>query len=86
MILPNEGDACIWLSIPKNSNFSGKKLEELNLQEQFGTVVQGIRRQKKYIRFPDIKTDIQAGDNLLLFGQLDLLNQVSQFVSSQGAS
>ncbi|WP_043937872.1 cation:proton antiporter [Planktothrix rubescens] len=86
VILPNEGDACIWLSIPKNSNFSGKKLEELNLQEQFGTVVQGIRRQKKYIRFPDIKTDIQAGDNLLLFGQLDLLNQVSQFVSSQGAS
>ncbi len=85
VILPKEGDACLWVLVPKNSDFAGKKLEEINLQERFGTVIQGIRRQRKYIRFPDLKTDIQAGDNLLLFGKLDLLNQVSKFVTPQDA-
>ncbi len=86
VILPNEGDSCLWVSIPQNSNFAGKKLAEINLQERFGTVIQGIRRQRNYIRFPDLKTSIQAGDNLLLFGQLDLLNNINQFVTQKEAS
>jgi len=78
VILPKDGDSCLWLSICKNSDFVGKKLSEINLQEHFGVIIQGIRRKNRYIRFPDIHTEIKLGDNILLFGKLELLNQVNQ--------
>ncbi|WP_373480507.1 cation:proton antiporter [Geminocystis sp.] len=78
VMLPKDGDSCLWLSICKNSDFVGKKLSEINLQEHFGVIIQGIRRKNRYIRFPDIHTEIKLGDNILLFGKLELLNQVNQ--------
>jgi CPA2 family monovalent cation:H+ antiporter-2 len=79
--LPKENDSCLWLLVPKNSIIIGQKLVELNFEQQFGTAVRAIRRKGNYLRFPEESTTIQASDHLLLFGNLELLAQISQYIA-----
>ncbi|HIK26593.1 MAG: cation:proton antiporter [Oscillatoriaceae bacterium SKW80] len=72
--IPPESSSCQWLTIPDKSPAVGKTLGELDLLRQQEVVVQAIRREGKFIRFPDENTDLQAGDRLLLCGGLQALN------------
>ena len=79
--LPKDTDSSLWVVIPENSVVAGKTLAELTFEQQFGTIVQAIRRKGKYIRFPDGNNAIQASDKLLLFGNLALLADIGQKIA-----
>jgi CPA2 family monovalent cation:H+ antiporter-2 len=79
--LPKDTDSSLWVVVPENSVVAGKTLAELTFEQQFGTIVQAIRRKGKYIRFPDQDNAIQAGDKLLLFGNLALLADIGQKIA-----
>lgn len=80
-LLPQENDSCLWVLVPENSLVVGQTLEELNVSQRFSVSVQAIRRAGKYIRFPDGSNHIQPGDQILLFGTLDSLTQLTQLIS-----
>ena len=79
--LPKDTDSSLWVVVPENSLIAGKTLAELTFEQQFGTIVQAIRRKGKYIRFPDGDNAIQADDKLLLFGNLALLADIGQKIA-----
>jgi CPA2 family monovalent cation:H+ antiporter-2 len=79
--VPTENASCQWLLVPETSHVVGKTLSELHIRRQFGVLIQAIRREGKFIRFPDGKSDLQAGDRLLLCGGFYALNQASQWIS-----
>lgn len=79
--VPTENASCQWLLVPDVSPVIGKTLSELHIRRQFGVLIQAIRREGKFIGFPDGNSDLQAGDRLLLCGNLYSLNQASQWIS-----
>jgi CPA2 family monovalent cation:H+ antiporter-2 len=79
--VPTENASCQWLLVPETSPVVGKTLSELHIRRQFGVLIQAIRREGKFIRFPDGKSDLQAGDRLLLCGGFYALSQASQWIS-----
>lgn len=81
--VPTENASCQWLLVPENSPVSGKTLADLHIRRQYGVLVQAIRREGKFIGFPEGKTDIQKGDRLLLCGNLYALNQVSCWIAPE---
>ena len=80
-LLPQENDSCLWVLVPENSLVVGQTLAELNVSQRFSVSIQAIRRAGKYIRFPDGSNHIQPGDQILLFGTLDSLTQLTQLIS-----
>jgi CPA2 family monovalent cation:H+ antiporter-2 len=80
--VPAENASCQWLLVPENSPVVGKTLEELHIRRQFGVLVQAIRREGKFISFPHGKSDLQAGDRLLLCGGFYSLSQASQWIAA----
>ncbi|WP_416670636.1 cation:proton antiporter domain-containing protein [Egbenema bharatensis] len=81
--VPTENASCQWLLVPEHSPVSGKTLAELHIRRQFGVLIQAIRREGKFIRFPDGNSDLQAGDRLLLCGNFHALNQASQWIAPE---
>ncbi|EKQ67293.1 Kef-type K+ transport system, membrane component [Leptolyngbyaceae cyanobacterium JSC-12] len=79
--VPTENASCQWLLVPENSPVVGKTLAELHIRRQFGVLVQAIRREGKFIAFPDGESDLQSGDRLLLCGNLYSLNQASCWIA-----
>ncbi len=79
--VPTEHASCQWLLVPDSSPVLGKTLAELHIRRQFGVLIQAIRREGKFIGFPDGSSDLQAGDRLLLCGNLYALNQASQWIA-----
>lgn len=79
--VPTENASCQWLLVPDNSPVVGKTLAELHIRRQFGVLVQAIRRESKFISFPDGKSDLQAGDRLLLCGGFYSLTQASRWIA-----
>ncbi|MDX2240756.1 MAG: cation:proton antiporter [Leptolyngbyaceae cyanobacterium bins.302] len=79
--VPTENASCQWLLVPEDSPVVGKTLAELHIRRQFGVLIQAIRREGKFIGFPDGKSDLQVGDRLLLCGNLYSLNQASRWIS-----
>jgi monovalent cation:H+ antiporter-2, CPA2 family len=79
--IPIDNASCQWLLVPENSQVVGKTLAELHIHRQFGVLVQAIRREGKFISFPDGRSDLQAGDRLLLCGGLYSLNQARQWIA-----
>jgi monovalent cation:H+ antiporter-2, CPA2 family len=79
--VPTENASCQWLLVPDHSPASGKTLAELHIRRQFGVLVQAIRREGKFIRFPNGSSDLQAGDRLLLCGNFHALNQASRWLA-----
>lgn len=76
VMLPKEGESCLWVSIPKNTQLATEKLEEIKDKQDLGVMIQGIRRKNQYIRFPNLEKDIKAGDNILVFGKSEILSQL----------
>lgn len=79
--IPNENASCLWLLVPDDSHVTGKILADLHIRRQFGVLVQAIRREGKFISFPNGASDLQAGDRLLLCGNYHALNQVSRWIA-----
>lgn len=79
--VPTENASCQWLLVPESSPTVGKTLAELHIRRQFGVLVQAIRREGKFIGFPDGSSDIQAGDRLLLCGGFYSLSQASRWIA-----
>jgi CPA2 family monovalent cation:H+ antiporter-2 len=78
--VPTENASCQWLLVPESSPAVGKTLAELHIRRQFGVLVQAIRREGKFIHFPNGRSDVQAGDRLLLCGGFYSLNQASRWM------
>ncbi len=78
--VPPESASCQWLTVPDESPAAGTTLGELDLRRQHGVVVQAIRREGKFIRFPHGDTDVQAGDRLLLCGGFQSLNSARHWL------
>ena len=79
--VPTENASCQWLLVPETSSVVGKTLAELHIRKQFGVLVQAIRREGKFISFPDGASDLQAGDRLLLCGGFYSLSQASRWIA-----
>lgn len=79
--VPGNNTSCQWLLVPDNSPVVGKTLTELHIRRQFGVLVQAIRREGKFINFPNGSSDLQAGDRLLLCGNYHALNQTSCWIA-----
>lgn len=78
--IPAQNASCQWLLVPENSPAVGKVLSELHIRRQFGVLVQAIRREGKFISFPDGNSDIQVGDRLLLCGSFHSLSQANRWI------
>jgi CPA2 family monovalent cation:H+ antiporter-2 len=72
---------CQWLLVSDNSPAAGKTLAQLHLRRQYGVQVQAVRREGKFIRFPDGRVELRPGDHLLLCGGSYPLNQLRQWIS-----
>jgi CPA2 family monovalent cation:H+ antiporter-2 len=79
--IPGGNTSCQWLLVPDDSQVVGKTLAELHIRRQFGVLVQAIRREGKFINFPNGSSDLQAGDRLLLCGNFHALNQTSKWIA-----
>jgi monovalent cation:H+ antiporter-2, CPA2 family len=79
--VPTENASCQWLLVPDDSQVVGKTLADLHIRRQFGVLIQAIRREGKYIGFPQGTSDLQAGDRLLLCGNIYSLNQASRWIA-----
>jgi monovalent cation:H+ antiporter-2, CPA2 family len=84
--LPEENKPCHWLFVANNSPAVGQSLAELDIRRQFAVQIQAIRRDGKFIRFPDGDMHLQAGDQLLLCGGFSGLNQLEQLVNPGAVS
>ncbi len=82
--VPTDNASCQWIQVPEASPAHGKTLAELHIRRQFGVLVQAIRREGKYIGFPDGNSDIQVGDRLLLCGGFYSLTQASEWLAPEG--
>jgi CPA2 family monovalent cation:H+ antiporter-2 len=78
--IPGASTPVQWLQVPPGSPADGKALWELHFRRQYGVSVQAIRREGKFIAFPDGGAEIRAGDHLLLCGGSYPLKQLRQWI------
>ncbi|MBD2461726.1 cation:proton antiporter [Oscillatoria sp. FACHB-1407] len=71
---------CQWLIVPNHSPVINKTLAELDLSRQHGVQVQAIRREGKFIRFPNGTAELELGDRLLLCGSDANLKLAQQWI------
>lgn len=76
------GSACQWVVISPDAMILGKTIEDLDLRKKFGVQIQAMRRDSKFIRFPEPTIDLQPRDQVLLCGNLPALQQVEQMLVS----
>jgi CPA2 family monovalent cation:H+ antiporter-2 len=79
--VPGENSACQWVTISADSPVVGKTLADLDIRNQYGVMVQAIRRDNKFIRFPTPSKDLQVRDQVLLCGNLFCLNQLVKLLT-----
>jgi CPA2 family monovalent cation:H+ antiporter-2 len=79
--IPGSSMSCQWLLVPEESQVVGKTLAELHIRRQFGVLVQAIRREGKFISYPNGASDLQAGDRLLLCGNFHALTKASYWIA-----
>ena len=84
--LPAENNPCHWLFVSNNSPAVGQSLADLDIRRQYAVQIQAIRRDGKFIRFPDGSMHLQAGDQLLLCGGFSSLNELEQLVNPGATS
>ncbi|MBD1912564.1 MULTISPECIES: cation:proton antiporter [unclassified Leptolyngbya] len=80
--VPTKDLSCQWVRVPMVSPAAGKNLGDLAISSTYGVQIQVIRRDGKFVRFPDGRTDILGGDHLLLCGTSDQLQQICQWLNS----
>ena len=81
--LPEDTDSSLWVLVAEDSTVAGETLAHLEFQKKFGAIVQAIRRKGKVMRFPNGKTVIEAGDKLLVFGDLTLLADLGRKIATK---
>ena len=59
-----------WVTVNADTPTLGKTLADLDIGKQYGVQVQAIRRDGKFIRYPDGSMDLRVGDQVLLCGGL----------------
>ncbi|MEM7726516.1 MAG: cation:proton antiporter [Cyanobacteria bacterium P01_A01_bin.45] len=79
--IPVENSACQWLMVSENCEIIDKSLQDLQLRHQYGVEIQAMRRNSKFIRFPENATQIQVHDQFLLCGSLTNLTQLETLLS-----
>lgn len=79
--VPGENSACQWLSVNTDCPVLGKTLANLNIRRQYGVQVQAMRRDGKFIRFPDGAMDLRIHDQVLLCGSLANLNELQELLA-----
>jgi CPA2 family monovalent cation:H+ antiporter-2 len=81
MTTPATSTPCQWVLVPQESPAHGKSLSQLHWRRQYGIQVQAIRREGKFIPFPDGNAEIREQDHLLLCGGSYPLNQLQQWLT-----
>ncbi|MBG1265082.1 cation:proton antiporter domain-containing protein [Nostoc sp. WHI] len=76
--VPGENSSCQWVTVSPDASILNKTLADLDISKQYKVQVQAIRRDGKFIRYPDGSTDLQSGDQVLLCGSLTGLSQLEQ--------
>ncbi|RCJ15843.1 sodium:calcium exchanger [Nostoc sp. ATCC 43529] len=76
--VPGENSACQWVTVNADSPILAKTLADLDITKQYGVQIQAIRRDGKFIRYPDGNIDLRVGDQVLLCGNLTGLSQLEQ--------
>ena len=84
--VPAANNACHWLIVSSDSLAVGHTLAALDIRRHYGAQLQAIRRDGKFIRFPDGNIALQSGDQLLLCGGFSALNQLQQLLISTNLS
>jgi len=79
--VPEENMPCHWVVVPETSPVLGQAISKLDIQRRCGVKVQAIRRDGKFIRFPDSGIDLHARDHLLLCGGYPALTQLQQWLA-----
>ncbi len=79
--IPGENSACQWMSVNADSPFLTKTLINLDIRREYGVQLQAIRRDGKFIRFPDGNMDLRTHDQVLLCGSLANLNQLQELLA-----
>ena len=78
--IPEANAACHWLMVAADSPAIGRTLGDLDIRRRFGAQVQAIRRDGKFIRFPDGSMDLQVGDRLLSCGGYSAMTQLQKLL------
>ncbi len=78
--VPGENSACQWVTVSTKCLVLGKTLKDLDIRQQYEVQVQAIRRDGRFIRFPDGGMDLRSSDQLLLCGSLPSLSQLEQIL------
>jgi CPA2 family monovalent cation:H+ antiporter-2 len=78
--IPSANTPVQWVQVPPGSPAAGKALWELHFRRQYGVSIQAIRRDGKFIAFPDGGAEVRVGDRLLLCGGSYPLNQLRQWI------
>lgn len=81
--VPGENSACQWVKLNNESPILSKTLGDLDIRQQYAVEIQAIRREGRFIRYPNGSTKLQNRDQLLLCGRLSALNQLEQLFSPQ---
>jgi monovalent cation:H+ antiporter-2, CPA2 family len=79
--IPGENSACQWMNVNADSPFLAKTLVNLDIRREYGVQVQAMRRDGKFIRFPDGNMDLRTHDQVLLCGSLANLNQLQELLA-----
>lgn len=78
--IPSASTPIQWLRVPPGSPAAGKELWELHWRQQYGVSVQAIRRDGKFIAFPNGGAQVRSGDHLLLCGGSYPLKQLQYWI------
>ncbi len=79
--VPAPNASCQWIQVFEDSAIVSKTLSEIDWRRQYGIQIQAIRRENKFLRFPDETVEVQAGDRLLLCGSFHSLSQATTSIS-----
>lgn len=74
-ILEQHGNRFRKIIVAEESDVCGKTIGELRIRDDYGVAVLSIRRGTNVTTVPKSSNDLQAGDELIVVGQRDAVNQ-----------
>lgn len=79
--VPEANAACHWVMVSADSSVVSHTLAELDIRRRYGVQVQAIRRDGRFVRFPDGSIALKAGDQLLLCGGYSAIHLLQQLLA-----
>jgi CPA2 family monovalent cation:H+ antiporter-2 len=83
--IPSSNISCQWITLTSENSIVGQLLSAVEWLKREDVNVQAIRREGRFIQFPDSNTELLVGDRLLLCGSqagLDYIQQQLQNLSA----